>query len=443
MLRRIISTTLLTSATLFYSTNIIAQEPHEHPDHIKGTSGQIYKALPFYNEACELYAKGRIDAAKESLYEAIETSFALTEAHLFLADIYREEGKIDSAFYFYNSGIDFAVEQKPHYYFYLMETGVQLGQYFIMKHNLKHFKKLYGKEGETPYEEEYPYTRDDYEFWEATLAMINDYQNWTKKARFNYKIPYETTIISASQQLYLNDQSGTFRLIDKKGKKKYKSVKGLPESIEDLYITSDGSIAIYALKTVESQKLYIAKGNGKKFSEGIELDEKINMSSYQEAPFITTDKSRLYFTSNVNGNMDLFVAELDTSSFSVGSVEPLDKINTEKDETSLYFDSDQKRFYFASNGHISFGGYDIYYCDDFEIANGTMFPLKARNMGASFNSNFNELRLHRFKDDFVLVKDQKGEHICEVLSPVPQDEFYYEIDSFENLYKSKEVGKED
>ena len=124
------------------------QLPHDNPEHPKGFSQDQYLAfqdqylaLPYYNEACELFANGHIEKAKASLYEAIETSFALTEAHLFLADIYREQGQLDSAFYFYNSGIDFAIEQKPHYYFYLMETGVELGQYFIMNHNLKNFKK--------------------------------------------------------------------------------------------------------------------------------------------------------------------------------------------------------------------------------------------------------------------------------------------------------------
>jgi hypothetical protein len=173
----------------FYS---FGQIPHEHPDHPKGDSYDQYQALPYYNEACELYQSGKVKQAKTVLYEAINISFALTEAQLFLADILYQEGVQDSALYFYKSGIDFAIEQKANYYFKLFETAMLLGQYDIVQQNLKYFHKVHGSKGyEAPYEDLFPYDRSDYEFYENAIELVYDFKSWKPTAEV--KETYDTS----------------------------------------------------------------------------------------------------------------------------------------------------------------------------------------------------------------------------------------------------------
>lgn len=401
------------------------QIPHKHPAHPKGQSQDQYLALPFYNEACEQYAKGDTNAAVKSLYEAIITSFALTEAHLFLADIYLERNQIDSAFYFYNSGIDFAIEQNPHYYFYLLEIGVELGQYAIMQHNLKNFHKQHKNEGvQAPYEEGYPYNRDDYEFWDATLSFVYNYENWLKKARHHFDLPSESTVISGGDQLYIIKNSEVLAVSKKKSKIKYKAIKGIPEDVKDLYI--HGSKALYTRTDQGKTSLYVANGKGRKFRPGKLMGQEINIGNI-EAPFMTSDQSRLYFTSDRNGNKDIFVAALDTINGTILRVDELKHVNTSKDETSFFMDENTQIIYFASKGNVGFGGYDIYECTDNEIINGTIFPISPRNMGATFNSHHHDFRLHTFNTDFVLLRKTRKGNVVEVLTPVAQDTFNYDI----------------
>ena len=65
------------------------------------------KAIPAYNEACELYKNGDTLGTLNSLKEAVSISFALTEAQLFLAKVYEDIGVWEKALVYYNSGIDF------------------------------------------------------------------------------------------------------------------------------------------------------------------------------------------------------------------------------------------------------------------------------------------------------------------------------------------------
>ena len=44
-------------------------------------------------------------------------------------------------------------------------------EYDLVKHNFKHFKKLYGKKDFGRYEEDYPYTVDDYETMDRELQI--------------------------------------------------------------------------------------------------------------------------------------------------------------------------------------------------------------------------------------------------------------------------------
>jgi tetratricopeptide (TPR) repeat protein len=230
---------------------VFGQVPHDHPEHPKGNSAAMYQALPFYNEACELYSNGYIEKAKRSLHEAINISFELTEAQLFLADIYYDQGKIDSAFLYYNSGIDFNIEQKPHYYFKLFESGLQLGQYSFVKHNLGHFKKLYSNiGGEEPYEKEFKYRREDLEFYDAVLSMIYNYHYWKPVATLEYTFDevFQYSSFQANRPIVVSDQSVLLLRNDFQCKKGAKKVKGLPSNCSDLYITPMANLLFTQLK---------------------------------------------------------------------------------------------------------------------------------------------------------------------------------------------------
>jgi hypothetical protein len=405
---------------------VVAQEPHDKPDHPKGNnSNDQYLALPFYNEACELYSKGQIQRAKTALYEAINTSMALTEAQLFLAKIFFEEGIIDSAFVYYNSGIDFAIEQDPHHYFPMIETGLMVGQYDMVKHNMKQFKKLYSKTSEGKYEDDYPYTVDDWERWMGSIEVIYDVNYWIPKAHLLDTLNIQSTkqIASVSNDILVYEGNSSFLLRKKKGSfKKKKNYKFGFKGIEDVRISESGQYMFYSKGDEKSRDIFFRKKNGKKWGEEIKLPEEVNKAGWDADPFFFEEYSILYFSTDRNGSKDLFLAKLDLENNTCKHLEELKYMNSKHDEINPVYHN--KMFYFSSNGHRTFGGFDLYGTADNRIVNEILVPTTVRNMGKPYNSNKDETEIVFLENDQRIVnrKDFKGQQWYILYKPLSEEE---------------------
>lgn len=113
--------------------------------------------------------------------------------------------------------------------------------------------------------------------------------------------------------------------------------------------------------------LYISENIRGKWSKPVKLNDRIN-SAYQEASAcISSDGSTLYFSSNRPGGFggkDLYrVKKLPNDEWSLPkNMGP--NINTKYDEDAPFIDFDNSTFYFASNGHETMGGYDLFRSED-------------------------------------------------------------------------------
>ncbi|WP_027421450.1 PD40 domain-containing protein [Crocinitomix catalasitica] len=421
---------LLLSAVLTLSLSGITQEIHEHPDHPKGlNSADQYEALPLYNEACELYAKGRLEGAKISLYEAINTSFALTEAQLFLAKILYEQNKLDSAMIYFNSGIDFAVEQDPHHYFYYFETGMKMGQYDQVKHNQKAFKKLYGDLPNGQYESDYPFTVDDFQLYQRSLALVTDYNYWEPKATIldTLKFNQSATTIGNNELLIIHNDEFK-RLVKKKKGEKVKKWKGDLPAYTDIQFPAGNEYAFFTKNEGHVSSIWFAVKEGKKWLQPIQLPEEINTGTFNGNPYYVSDKNLLYFSSDRNGSKDLFVAKLDLENNKVEDIVPLDIINTPNyDEINPVLKSGS--FYFSSNGHANFGGFDLFESKDLMTLNGIVTPRSAINMGKPFNTNKDEFSIDKEQGQFIIERSfYTGQKWFIRMNPLQQeDTIYYEI----------------
>ena len=105
-------------------------------------------------------------------------------------------------------------------------------------------------------------------------------------------------------------------------------------------------------------------------------------------PYVTRDGLTMYFASNRTGGrggMDLWVSRKIGMQWSVP--ENLgDDINTPFNEISPFINEEGTRLYFASKGHIGFGGYDLYYSEKTEEG-GWKSPV---NVGAPINSSYDD-----------------------------------------------------
>ena len=393
---------------------VFAQAPHQHPDHPKGNnSNDQYSALPFYNEACELYAKGQVERAKMALLESINTSFALTEAQLFLASIYYQENKLDSACLYLNSGIDFAPETKAHYYFMFFETALKLEQYDYAQHWIKSFQKLFGHVSSGKYEEEHPHTVDDFERIENSLSMIYNYTYWIPKSheidtlntgKINGLATVDNDVIAYSSE-------GGKILKSKKRFKKSKKLKYDLKNAISVSVSKENHYLFISKRDGEDVNIYFAKKEGKKWGELVKIEGEVNSTFWDSDPFFYEEKSLIYFSSDRGGNKDIYVTKFDPETGKSGEVINVERINTPYDEINPKFIDNT--FYFSSNGLPGFGGFDLYYTNQYWIENDILQPSDWFNMGKPYNSGSDETEIYFLANGEQIVQQQhwKGQEL--------------------------------
>ncbi len=112
-------------------------------------------------------------------------------------------------------------------------------------------------------------------------------------------------------------------------------------------------------------------------------------------PFISTDGTSLYFSSNKpggKGGADIYVC-LKTDAGEWGNPVNLEEINTAGNERNPVFDANNN-LYFASDGHIGMGGLDVFRA----LRDGAGIG-RIENLGYPFNSPL---------DDFAFSLNEKG-----------------------------------
>lgn len=430
---------LLSVVSMFICITVFAQEMHEHPDHPKGNNSQNqYLALPYYNEACELYSKGEVEQAKQSLKQAINKSFALTEAQMFLGTIYYEQEKWDSAFIFLNSGIDFAPHQKPHFFFYCFDASQKTEQYYWLKQNLKHFKKYYGKIQEN-YEKDYPFNRDDFERYEYALKnVISNYQFWKPSHRIFNEIPFEGQVTKMKDDVLLSKLKGSKLLINQKNFSKSKRNKIALSGKMDFQRIERSSKVLYSKSENGKTKIYLATLNGKKIVDEQVLSDSINRGNWNAQAFYSTEHKVLFFVSDALGSKDLYSVQFNPETNELGKVIPLSNSNTKYDEMNPRFENGQ--FYFCSNGHPGFGGFDLYATPNFVIENNTFQPSGVINMGKPINSGADELKFFDLKDKKdAFVRKSGSQKTFLLMNKLPKQKGPEEFEiKIQELWKDKE-----
>lgn len=137
--------------------------------------------------------------------------------------------------------------------------------------------------------------------------------------------------------------------------------------------------------------IYVMHRRPNSWSKPEKLPDYINSEGYTSMdPFVSVEggKEILYFTSDREGGYggkDLWYAIKDVGSSEMNFDIPInlgEAVNTPQDEVSPYFDEKNGAIYFSSNGHINYGGLDVF------SALGTQGTWReVKNMGKPINSS--------------------------------------------------------
>lgn len=148
------------------------------------------------------------------------------------------------------------------------------------------------------------------------------------------------------------------------------------------------------------QNIYMARFQNMKFYEAFKLDSAVNYPGFKSIqPYVSMDGKTLFYSSNRPGGlggMDIWKIAIDSSGYIVGQPENLGPmVNTDQDDVTPFFHEVSSTLFFASKGHGSIGGLDIY--KSFFDRETTSFN-HAQNLGVPINSS---------KDDAYMMWDSK------------------------------------
>ncbi len=156
------------------------------------------------------------------------------------------------------------------------------------------------------------------------------------------------------------------------------------------------------------------------WSEPVKLNELVNLPDFTSThPTIgrepKSNKEVLYFSSDRiggKGELDIWYAEYDPRKKTFKKPKNAGaKINTLFSESTPFYDMKTKTLYFASNGKIGIGGFDVYKA----IGSGNQWS-EPSNLGKPINSSADDL-------DFILKPSSKGGFI--VSNRVGGQSFYH------------------
>jgi len=159
---------------------------------------------------------------------------------------------------------------------------------------------------------------------------------------------------------------------------------------------------------------FITKKVGNKWLDPINLPGMVNSANWETQPSLSSDGKTLYFIRGQvrssggrnKRNGDIYVSKIQSDGSWGLAVKLPANVNTPYSESSVLIHPDGKTLYFASNGHVGMGGYDLYMT---QLQPDGMWS-NPKNLGYPINTENDENSLLVFADGklAVFASDRPG-----------------------------------
>lgn len=166
--------------------------------------------------------------------------------------------------------------------------------------------------------------------------------------------------------------------------------------------------------------LYISKKNGESWSKPQNLGTNINTRYWESQPSLSSDGRILYFSSNRPdglGNYDIWMSVALENGEWLKPQNLGPKVNTPYNEVSPFFHQNGKTLFFASDGHLGMGGYDLFSTE--KNKNEYSQPI---NLGFPINNEENQSGLIISSDNhFALYSTEENDSTKLYTFEIPQE----------------------
>ncbi|MCX6216085.1 OmpA family protein [Spirosoma sp.] len=168
-----------------------------------------------------------------------------------------------------------------------------------------------------------------------------------------------------------------------------------PENEGTASLSADGRTLVFTAcqgrKGFGSCDLYVSRKTGNDWSSPDNLGPAINTRYYESQPALSADGRQLYFVSDRpggKGRRDIWRSALGTDGNWTEPVNLGEPVNTSGNEASPFLHANGQSLFFASEGHIGLGGYDLFVAD-----NGPAGWSTPANLGYPINTSEDQASL--------------------------------------------------
>ncbi|RCR70997.1 flagellar motor protein MotB [Larkinella punicea] len=374
------------------------------PPFLLPSYGQNKKAVELYKKAVDALSNRKMTESLDLFHQAVERDTGYTDAYLKLGQVYEFMRQPDQAFQVYQR----AIGQQPDKpttglaYQFVSAYLLKKGNYRVAIPHIERYQKLFPPQSLQ---------------WKRIDRMLQT-AHFGEQAIQN-PLPVKPQPLAATVQAFpsqyfpvltADEQTLVYTVLKPEGDEDLmvSTHKGEtwspPESISPLInsinnegtptLSADGRTLVFTVcqgrAGYGSCDLYISHKTGNAWSEPQNIGPVVNTRAWESQPALSADGRRLYFVSDRKGGMgrrDIWCSDLGDD----GEWKPpynLKSINTPFDEASPFIHANGLSLFFASEGHLGMGGYDLFVADS--TANGWSNP---QNLGYPINTSDDQAAL--------------------------------------------------
>ncbi len=353
----------------------------------KGVSAQKQsKAAGLCAKAEQMINSHDFEKALTLLNQAKAKDPNYPDTYILMGDVYNFTLKSDSAVKCYNKAIELIGEPDPLLYYIAANEGMKCGQY---ENALKNFEVFMLKglqytdvladaqKGIANCKFAIESVKNPVQFQPVNLGE-NINSEWDESLA-SLTVDDETIVFTVNRPkdekticaFCLNEEDLYYARLDTAGWQKRESFgqpirTGYNEGAQ--CVSPDGVYLLYTMCDTDfgmgSCDLYWSKKIGNKWSRPRNFGAPVNTNAWESQPSMASDGKTVYFVSSRPGGfggMDIWKTTM-TAEGAFTAPENLGAtINTPGDDAAPFIHSDGRTLYFASNGRVGMGGYDLYY----------------------------------------------------------------------------------
>ncbi len=373
------------------------------------------KAITLYEKASEAFKMRKFEEGMNLLQKAVEKAPEFAEAHYLLARNYQMTGKYEPMLFHYEQTVLNSPNNASYVGAYYTLAGEQLkkGNYQKAKIYAQAFLRFDQQIKSFDKECERIIACADFSL-EGMKKPLNFSPKILPKNINKDSVLQYFPILSADQNMLIftarankNGSDENMYLSEKMPNGEWSNPKSLSENINSVAnegtcsISADGRVLVFTAcsgrKGYGSCDLYISERVGNDWSEPKNLGANINSLSWESQPSLSADGKMLYFVSERKKGNDIYVSRLDDEGNWSVAENLGTTINTTGSEMSPFIHVNGRTLYFASNGRVGYGDYDLYYSN---YENGTW--SEPQNLGYPINNNESQISL------FITIDGKKG-----------------------------------